>query len=165
MRTSSSFGFRFGLVLGVVALTGIASADSAHFTSASASVSADGSLVVSFKEAGLGSNVNINYVASADAVANYGCVNNGGKNPQASNKRAASGPVTAPASFASGTNGSISQSLTLKPPAPPADVSGPGGQKNVIADVTDTNVSIKDTTTPVTEAVPGSFTKTFYTFK
>src|SRR5262245_10178396 len=160
MRISS-----IGFAVAVVAFSGLALADSPHFNSADASLGGDGTLSVSFKEVGLGSNVNINYVASADAVANYGCVNNGGKNPQASNKRAVGGPVTAPATFASGKNGSITQSLTLKPPAPPADFSCPGGQKTVVADVAYSNVSIKDTTTPTAQAIQGSFTKTFYTFK
>jgi hypothetical protein len=154
-----------GLAFAVVTFAGVALADSPHFNGAVASVSGDGSLVVSFKEVGLGSNANINFVASADAVASYGCVNNGGKNPQASNKRAAGGPVTAPGTFSSGKNGSITESLTLKPPPAPADFSCPGGQKSVLADVTYTNVSIKDTTTPVAQPIAGSFTKSFYTFK
>jgi hypothetical protein len=160
MRISS-----IGFAAAVAALSATATADSPHFNSATASLGSDGSLTVSFKESGLGSNVSVDYVASADAVASYGCVNNGGKNPQASNKRAVTGPVTAPATFSSGKNGSITQSLTLKPPPAPADFSCPGGQKSVIADVAYTNVSIKDATTPVTQAVAGSFTKTFYTFK
>src|SRR5687768_3042703 len=66
--------------LAVVLFSGVALADSPHFTSSSGALDADGNLAVSFKEAGLGSNVNINYVLSADSSANYGCINNGGKN-------------------------------------------------------------------------------------
>jgi hypothetical protein len=160
MRTSS-----IGFFAAVVTLSGLALADSPHFNSATATIATDGTLSVAFKEAGLGSNASINFVASADASANYGCVNNGGKNPQAANKRATSGTVTAPATFSSGKNGSISESLTLKPPPAPADFNCPGGQKSVLADVTFTNVSIKDTTTPVAQAIAGTFTKSFYTFK
>jgi hypothetical protein len=35
----------------------------------------------------------------------------------------------------------------------------------VLADVSYSNVSIKDTTTPVQQAVVGTFAKTFFTFK
>ena len=151
--------------MSVVLVSGVALADGAHFNSATATLSNDGKLAVSFKEAGLGSNANIDYLASANGTANYGCVNKGGNNPQATNKRAATGPVTAGATYASGKNGSISQTLTLVPPPAPADFSCPGGQNTVLADVSYTNVAITDATTPVTQAVTGSFTKTFYTFK
>ena len=43
-------------------------ADSPHFVQASGSLNGDGSLTVSFKEAGLGTNQNIDYTLSADAT-------------------------------------------------------------------------------------------------
>jgi hypothetical protein len=131
-------------------------AASPHFLKASASLSGT-NLVVSFKEAGLGNNQNIKYTASADATATYVCVNRGGTNPSASNKTNVSGPVSATDTFNSGKNGSISQSLTVKPPQAPASFSCPKGQTERLAKVTYTNVSITDTTNNVTEPISGTF--------
>ena len=94
-------------------------ATSPHFVSASARVS-DTNLVVSFKEAGLGSNQLINYTANADASATYVCVNKGGANPSAQNKTTVQGPVSANGAFDSGKNGNVTASLTLGPPPPPS---------------------------------------------
>lgn len=52
-------------------------------------------LVVSWKEAGLDNNVLITYTASASAIADYVCVNNGGQCPDAANKQEVQGPVSA----------------------------------------------------------------------
>ena len=49
-------------------------AQNEHFISARASLNNNGMLTVSFKEAGLGTNQLITYVASADATATYVCV-------------------------------------------------------------------------------------------
>ena len=58
-------------------------AQSPHFIRASATLNNDGTLTVSWKEAGLGNNQLISYTASADATATYVCVNRGGANPSA----------------------------------------------------------------------------------
>src|SRR5262250_71001 len=114
MRRGILFIFALPLMLaGFVMAAPAALAVSPHFVSASATVNADGSLTVSFKEAGLGDNVLISYTASADATATYVCVNKGGANPSAANKTTVSGPVSASGQFSSGKNGSISESLTL----------------------------------------------------
>ncbi len=139
------------LVLAVSA----AFADSPHFISASASVSG-ANLNVSFKEAGLGNNVSITYVATADATATYVCVNGGNKNPSASNKETVSGPVSATGTFSSGKNGTISQTLTLSPPSA-GSFSCPSGQKLELAEASYTNVAITDTTNGITEPIPGTF--------
>lgn len=132
-------------------------ADSPHFISASASgPNSAGQLSVSFKEAGLGNNQLITYVASADATATYACINGGGNHPKATNKETVSGPVSASGTFSSGKNGTISQSLTLNPPSA-GDFSCPSGQKLVLAFVSYTNVAITDTTNGVTENIPGTF--------
>ena len=131
-----------------------------HFVSASASgPDNQGKLAVNFKEAGLGDNQLINYLASADATATYACINGGGNHPQAANKVTVSGPVVAPGTFRSGKNGSISQSLTLSPPDKGA-FSCPNGQKLVLAYVQYVNVGIADLTTPVSESIPGTFERT-----
>jgi hypothetical protein len=136
-------------------MAGSALADSPHFIKASAKLSGT-SLIVSFKEAGLGNNQLIDYVASADATAVYVCVNNGGGNPSAQNKETVSGPVTASGTFSSGKNGTISESLTLNAPGP-GSFSCPPGQSLEIASVSYTNVKITDTTNGVTEPIPGTF--------
>lgn len=131
-------------------------ADSPHFVRASASLNANGTLTVSFKEAGLGTNQLITYVASADATATYVCVNKGGGNPSASNKTTVSGPVSATGTFSSGKNGSVTAQLTLSPP--PSNISCPPGQSLQLASVSYTNVAVTDTTNGITEPVPGTFT-------
>jgi hypothetical protein len=145
-----------GAVLALLLLVPSALAVSPHFVSASAKLSG-ANLVVSFKEAGLGTNQLINYTASADATATYVCVNKGGANPSASNKTQVSGPVSASGTFSSGKNGNVTASLTLMPPPPPSTFSCPPGQTEAIAEVVYTNVAITDTTNGITEAIPGTF--------
>jgi hypothetical protein len=139
----------------LVAMASAAHAVSPHFVRASADL--DGAnLVVSFKEAGLGTNQLINYTASADATATYVCVNNGGGNPSAQNKTTVSGPVSASGTFSSGKNGQVTASLTLSPPSA-GGFSCPPGQDLEIAQVVYTNVAITDTTNGITEPIPGTF--------
>ena len=146
-------------VAGAVAVgaTGMAGADSPHFVKASAASDGSGNLVVSWKEAGLGNNQNVNYVASANATSLYGCVNHGGKHPQASNKESFSGPVTASGTFSSGKNGSITASLTLTPPGGQAALDCPDDMAVTLLQVTYTNVAISDTTNNVSQPIGGSF--------
>jgi hypothetical protein len=132
-----------------------ANAVSPHFVRADAHTSG-ANLVVEFKEAGLGTNQLIHYVASADATATYVCVNRGGGNPSAANKTTVSGPVSAEGTFSSGKNGQVTASLTLNPPGP-GGFSCPPGQSLEIAQVVYTNVSITDTTNNITEPIPGTF--------
>jgi hypothetical protein len=160
----NQFKAAFGLILMFLIGASPLLAQSPHFVSASAAgPDSDGDLRVSFKEAGLGSNVLINYLASANATATYACINRGGHNPQASNKQTFAGPVGTPGTFSSGRNGSINQSLTISPPAPD-NFSCPGGQELVLADVTYTNVTITDTTNNVSATIPGTFSRTFFNF-
>src|SRR6516165_11373247 len=120
----------------VLMLPAVASAQSPHFISATAAITTTGTdagdLVVSWKEAGLGNNVLLNYTAGADGTATYACINNGGNHPQASNKETVSGPVSASGSFASGMNGQITASLTVEEPSP-GSFTCPGGQSFVLA--------------------------------
>jgi hypothetical protein len=133
-----------------------AHADSPHFTRASASLNSNGTLTVSFKEAGLGTNQLITYVASADGTAVYVCVNKGGGNPSASNKTTVNGPVTASGDFSSGKNGQVTASLTLSPPSA-GSFSCPPGQSMQVASVSYSNVAITDTTNGVSESIGGTF--------
>jgi hypothetical protein len=154
----------FLAALGMMGISAPAAfASSPHFINASASFGSGDALIVQFKEAGLGDNQNIYYVASADATAEYDCVNGGGKHPQATNKESAEGPVTASGTFSSGKNGAINGSLTLHAPSA-GDFSCPPGQRLVLANVSYTNVAITDTTNGVSESIGGTFARTFFVF-
>src|SRR5687767_2711515 len=86
------------------------------FHSVTSSINSAGALVVNFDERGLG-NENVNYVLSATGTATYYCVNRGGKNPSAANKRTVSSTVTAAGSFEV-KNGRVVASLSAGPPGP-----------------------------------------------
>jgi hypothetical protein len=82
--------------------------ETTHFVGrCTATLEANGDLTVTWKEAGLGDNQLIDYLASADGTATYVCVNNGGECPNAANKITVSGPVSAKGTFSSGQNGQI----------------------------------------------------------
>jgi hypothetical protein len=139
-------------------------AASPHFLQASASgPDASGRLAVSFKEAGLGTNDNIDYTASATATAEYVCVTKSGRCPAAANKQTTTGQVTASGSFASGKNGQVTASLTISPPAAPSALLCGNGQTAKLASVSYTNVRITDTENNVTKTISGTFSRTFFT--
>lgn len=125
----------------------VATGVSPHFINASGTLNANGTLTVKFKEAGLGTNQNINYVLSANGTATWVCVNKGGANPSAQNKTTVNGPVTASGTFNSGKNGNVTASLTLNPP--PSDISCPNGQRLELASASYTDVTLTDTTNNV----------------
>lgn len=141
--------------LGFGMLAGPAYATNPHFVWATADL--DGvNLEVSWKEAGLGDNLSIDYIASAQASATYVCVNKGGSNPSAANKTEVGGPVSASDTFSSGRNGQITQSLTIGPPGP-GDFSCPRGQRLELAEVTYWDVEIRDVTNGISEPIAGTF--------
>ena len=117
---------------------------SPHFINASATLNNDGSLTANFKEAGLGTNQNIDYTLSGQGTAIYVCVNKGGANPSASNKTAVAGPVSASGTFNSGKNGNVVGSLTVQPPF--QDIGCPNGQTQQLASVSYTGITLTDTT-------------------
>ena len=153
------------LTLTMIALSGYMAttvrAQNPHFLSCGASgVNSDGSLNVSFRIAGLGSNQSLTITASADGTAVYACKNNGGHCPSAANKSTVNGPVSASGTFTSGQNGSIRGSLTIDPP-PNATLTCPGGQKLVLVSVSFTNVKVSgggDSCDPS----PGTFAANFF---
>jgi len=141
------------LVLTGVLGAGVASAQNPHFITAKATADATtGSLICSWKEAGLGDNQLISYTCTAEATAVYVCVNRGGANPSAANKETVSGPVSASGTFSSGKNGQITASLTATPPGP-GSFSCPPGQSLEIASVSYTTVVLTDTTTGIIESL------------
>src|SRR5215831_8628636 len=119
------------LVVGLTALAlGVTTAFAAnvHFINASASIDSSGSLIVSWKETGLGENQVIDYLASANASATWVCVSRGGNNPSATNKTMATGQVSASGTFSSGKNGNVTASLAASPPSLPPFCPGAGAK-------------------------------------
>lgn len=149
-------GIVCAVAMALVLTATVALAASPHFIRAEASLSGN-NLVVSWKEAGLGDNQNIDYVASATATATYVCVNGGGANPSAANKTTVTAPVSASGTFSSGKNGQITASLTISPPGS-GGFSCPPGQQLRLASATYSGVAITDTTNGVSESIPGTFT-------
>ena len=133
----------------VLAVLAGAVAAAPHFLSASASPSGD-NLVVSFREAGLG-NTDITVQATADATAVYACINGGGKNPSAANKRTINTAVSASGVF-SPKNGSVRGTLTLTNPGP-GDFTCVPGQRLTLVSITYSNVRVTDVTNNVSVAV------------
>jgi hypothetical protein len=119
------------------------------------------------KQAGLGTNQLINYLAEADATVTCTCVTNSGRCPNAANKVTFTEAVAEPATFSSGKNGQVNQTITLSPPACPS--SDPptcgGGQELTLSAITWENIQLKDLTTPVgpVPATPSSLSATFFT--
>jgi hypothetical protein len=141
-------------------LTSVAFAGNPHFVQASASgPAADGTLLVNFKIAGLGSTVTTTVTASADATAVYACRNNGGNFPADPKKQEATGPVSSSGQFTSGRNGQITASLTLYPPD--STLSCPNGQHQVLASVSYSNVAVSEPEAG-TQSIPGIFSRIFY---
>ena len=149
-------------VLSLLSITvSLALATSPHFVSARDSVNSDGALVITWREAGLGNNVTVEYTASADATAVWGCVNRGGNHPNASNKETVAGPVSGGGIFDSGRNGTINGSLTVGPLLAPGTLSCPGKMRLVLVSVTYTNVTLTDTTNDLSVTFP-DVTRVFF---
>jgi hypothetical protein len=124
---------------------------SPHFLKADASLTAAGGVLVSFKEAGLGNDVTINYDLQAQASGQYQWFNHGGNKPQGQPFQFAPITVDATGTFTSGKNGNITASLTLDPPPPDQQVVDAGSGKNWVLKetVTYTNITLTDTTNNV----------------
>ncbi|MDQ6701761.1 MAG: hypothetical protein M3Z96_00950 [Pseudomonadota bacterium] len=136
----------------LVCAAGVAWADNPHFVGkVTSKLLANNNVQVCFKEAGLGSNQLIDYLAGANATATFVCVNHGGNCPNAANKTTVNGPVGQTGQFSSGKNGSISQCLTFSPPGA-GGFSCPGGQTLTLSKVTYTDIAISDTTNGVSQA-------------
>jgi hypothetical protein len=124
----------------------------AHFFSTSSSVADNGALVVTWDEAGVGQQ-QVAYTLTADTTALYACINNGGHNPKATNKRSVSGTVTAEGTF-DPTNGRVHGSFTTGPLTESA-FNCPPGQTRVLAQATYTNIVLTDTTNDVSANIAG----------
>ncbi len=135
-------------------------ADAPKFHSATSSVNNAGALVASFDERGLG-NTNIDYTLTADATAEYACINGGGKHPQAANKETVNAEVSGNGSFEP-KNGRVLASLSAGPPSA-GSFSCPNGQRLVLASVSYTNIVLTDTTNNVSTTLADA-SRTFFTF-
>jgi hypothetical protein len=140
-----------GAVLLLAVGAGAAIAVAAKFHSVTSSVDNSGALVVSFDQRGLG-NEDITYTVTADVVATFYCINGGGKNPSAANKRTVNDDVSVSDTF-SPRNGRVVASLSTDPPTA-GDFSCPPGQRLRFGDVTYTNIVLTDTTNGVTADAP-----------
>jgi hypothetical protein len=129
----------------------LAAAQNPHFVKASASESGN-NLVCSFKEAGLGSGQEVTITCSAEATANYQCINKGGHNPSAENKRSVNEEVSESGDFTATKSGQVTGSLTVEPPGP-GDFTCPKGQTLTLVSVTYDNVVLTDETTGATETL------------
>ena len=104
-----------------------------------------GSIDVCWKEAGVGNNQQINYLARAqNATATFVCVNNGGNCPSADNKINFTGPISKSGSFSSGQNGAINSCLRIEPPS--GDALDCPGQTVTLSEVSYSDIGVKDTT-------------------
>jgi hypothetical protein len=146
------------LFAGLIVVIGVASAASPHFVKGPTAVLDNGNAVVSWKEAGLGSNVLIEYDASAHADVLYQCVTNSNHCPAATNKQKLDANVHAFGAFSSGKNGAITASLTISPPD--STLSCPPGQRRELVSVSYTGIRLDDLTTPVgAPATPSSLSQ------
>lgn len=120
----------------------------AHFIKCSKTAKGD-NLEVSFKIAGLGNELTC-VTVEATGTATYLCINGGGKNPSAANKRTVSARLVKTDCFQP-RNGQITGTITLTPPGP-GDFSCPPGQRLVLqaGSVSYSNVKAVDTTHNVT---------------
>ncbi len=152
------------IVLGVYTTT---LAQSPHFLNSRTRVSIDseGDLVACFKEAGLGDNLLIDYLLSADVTVTCTCVNNSGRCPKAANKVTFSESEAVPGEFNSGKNGTISACLELSPPpCPPSDPPTCGnGQSLALSAISYTNISLEDVTDDIFANVPETLSTAFFT--
>jgi hypothetical protein len=154
MASRTRVGFLCATATLILGLAVSAQAQNEHFVGKVTATLQGTNVQVCWKEAGLGDNQTIDYVASADATATYVCVNNGGQCPDAANKVTVRGPATASGTFASAKNGEITACLVIQPLGP-GTFTCPNGQTRTLAEVGYTNVSIEDVTNDVEQdAVP-----------
>jgi hypothetical protein len=139
-----------------------AAAGNPHFIKNATSATLSGSdLVVQFKETGLSAGSVETVIVSATATTTYECVNNGGKNPSASNKTTKVTDISKTDTFRADRSGNIVGTITLSPPtAQQLGFSCPKGQAVTFVSVEYTNVTVTDTTSDVTATFTGPFSYT-----
>ena len=164
------FGIIAVLSLMALALAAVpALAQSGHFVTGGGNApkvtgpNANGDLTISGKVSGLGGTT-FQITATADATANYACINNGGQFPNDPKKQSVSGPVSATTGpLPTPRNGNYNFSLTLQEPA--STLTCPGGQHVVLTSVSYTNLTLtlyEDSAISDTYSIPGTFSFTYY---
>jgi len=155
------------VVVALMLAAGVVWASNPHFIFVNASLQPDGDVNVSFKEAGLGDNQQIDYLAEANATVTCNCVTNSGRCPKASNKVTFTVAVAQPATFSSGKNGQVNQTLVLEvPECGPSDPPTCGnGQHLELSAIAWENIQLTDLTTPVgpEPATPPSVSAVIFT--
>jgi hypothetical protein len=131
---------------------------SPHFIFANSAIANDGSLVVTFKEAGLGDNQLITEQLTGTGDATYQWFNHGGNKPQGNPFQAPTVQLDVSGQFPSGKNGQITASLTAQPPPPPDSFVDANHSSNWVAklDVFYSNLVVTDLTNNVSTPVSPS---------
>jgi hypothetical protein len=157
--------FRMSLAAAILAALAVAtpaSAGNPHFIKNATKASLSGAnLVCKFKEAGLESGSVETVTCNATQSVVYECVNGGGKNPAASNKKTFATTSSASGQFSADRNGNIVGSLTQSPAgAESLGFSCPPGQRVTFVSVTYSDVSVVDSTSGASLSLPGTFSYT-----
>jgi hypothetical protein len=155
------------LVCAVGFRAGVAFAQNPHWIKSSASCdSSTGDLLFSWKEVGLGDNLNIDYEFGAHAEVTCTCVTHSGKCPSAANKATASAEVVVNATF-DVKNGQITRrnELVSAPDCPSSDPPTCGnGQILELSDIEYTDIHLTDITNNIDAPItPTSCTVTLFT--
>lgn len=137
VASAALLGLTAGVALAVPPQT-----SGAHFMSASGSVDSSGALVVEFDEAGVGTSA-IDYTLTADAEADYACINGGAKHPKAANKESFNDEVSGGGTFEP-KHGRATGSVSAGPISA-GSFECPSGQQLVLASVSYTNIVLTDT--------------------
>jgi hypothetical protein len=150
------------LVTALTAPAALAAGGNGHFIANATSAKLSGSsLVCTFKEAGLASGSKETISCSATETIAYECVNGGGSNPAASNKKTFATTVSKSGSFTADKNGNVTGSLTLAPAsAASLGFSCPKGQTVTLVSVTYSNIQVVDATSGASISIAGTFTYT-----
>jgi hypothetical protein len=131
-------------------------AEGAHFFHTTTdSIAANGALVVTIDEAGVGQ-LDVSYsVTISLATATYGCINNGDNHPKAANKETVSSSVSLPLGTFSPVNGRIRVTVSLNgTPLPAGNFSCPNGQTLVLGSVSYSGVTLLDQTNGISIGLP-----------
>ena len=151
------------LVAAFVCFTATAAiAQNPHFVNSGASVQSDGTLLMTWKEAGLGNQV-ITYKGTAIAQAVYGCVIPGQNPPKASNKVTVTAAVSAASAFTASRNGAINGSMVLVPPQPGA-LTCATGEVIMLGSVTYDKVDLWDMIIHLEEYMSGPYARVMVPF-
>jgi FlaG/FlaF family flagellin (archaellin) len=138
------------LMLGLMVSAAFAATSGAHFFSATSAINPNGSLSVTFDEAGLGQTT-VRYSLAYSYSATFACINGGGNHPKAANKETKTGTSTVAASFTP-KNGRVKATITTAAPSP-GTFACPAGQTLVLANVSYSNIRLSDLTNSVSTAV------------